>query len=74
MVSKEQTHLPWVGKRCGEVKMSRHYGVAMGLCRVGPCFFKSLNILIKFVAGFVIFWSIFWLVIILFRPVFFYNR
>ena len=35
MVSKEQTHLPWVGKRCGEVKMSRHYGVAMGLCHVG---------------------------------------
>ena len=26
-----------VCKCCGVVKKSRHYGVAMGLCRVGPC-------------------------------------
>ena len=26
-----------VCKHCGVVKISRHYRVAMGLCRVGPC-------------------------------------
>ena len=26
-----------VCKGCGLAKISRYYGVAMGLCRVGPC-------------------------------------
>ena len=27
-----------VCKSCQVVKISRHYGVAMGVCRIGPCF------------------------------------
>ena len=30
-----------VCKRCGVVNISRHYGVAMGLCRVSPCLVET---------------------------------